>query len=55
MRDATETVEEISLITASILSKKFTENLNALVMDVKCGPSAFMKTIERATELADSI
>ncbi|EGR33895.1 pyrimidine-nucleoside phosphorylase, putative [Ichthyophthirius multifiliis] len=55
MRDSTETVEEISLITASILSKKFSENLDALVMDVKCGPSAFMHTIEKATELADSI
>ncbi|KAL4466141.1 hypothetical protein ABPG72_000687 [Tetrahymena utriculariae] len=55
MRDVTETVDEISLITASILSKKFTEDLDALVMDVKCGPSAFMRTIEQATELADSI
>lgn len=55
MRDVTETVDEISLITASILSKKFAENLDALVMDIKCGPSAFMRTYEKASELADSI
>ena len=35
MRDVTETVEEISLITASILSKKFTEDLDSLVMGKK--------------------
>jgi len=42
----TETVNEISLITASILSKKFAENLDCLVMDVKCGTSAHMWTEE---------
>jgi len=36
MRDVTETVNEISLITASILSKKFAEGIGALTMDVKC-------------------
>jgi len=45
LRDATETVDEISLITASILSKKFAEDLRGLTMDIKCGSAAFMKNI----------
>ncbi|MCB1200555.1 MAG: thymidine phosphorylase [Leptospiraceae bacterium] len=55
LRDVTETVEEISLITASILSKKFTEDLDALVLDIKCGSGAFMSDLEKARELADSL
>jgi thymidine phosphorylase len=51
----TETTTEISLITSSILSKKFAEHLDCLVMDIKCGTSAFMTTHEMAMELANSI
>ncbi|MFZ5627607.1 MAG: thymidine phosphorylase [Spirochaetota bacterium] len=55
LRDVTATVDEISLITASILSKKLTEDLDELVMDVKCGSGAFMQTLPAARALAKSI
>ena len=55
LRDVTATVDSLPLIVSSIMSKKLSEDFDGLVLDVKVGSGAFIKTLDKARELADAL